>query len=59
MDWYTKEPAKTDAEIALFKRQIEVQLDEYEQALNDYRKFITDWRNRQRAKGFRRARVGT
>lgn len=56
--WYTKPPAKTGAEIELIKRQIETQLDEYEQAIVAYGKFLVDWRRRQRAKGFRRANTG-
>ena len=52
--------AKTSAEIELMKRQIEAQLDEYEQAISEYRSWLDDWRKRQRpTDDALRARYGT
>jgi len=52
--------AKTSAEIEMMKRQIEVQLDEYERAINEYRSWLDDWRKRQRpTDDALRARYGT
>ncbi len=45
----------TDAKIELMKKQIEVQLDEYEAAIVAYDKFMAEWRARQ-PKGFRAKR---
>jgi hypothetical protein len=47
-------PPKSDEEIALIKRQIETMLDEYEQDLLAFDKWLRDWRARQ-PRGFRRA----
>ena len=47
----------TEAEIELMKRQIEVQLVEYAEAIDAYAKWMAEWRARQ-PKGFRAVRRG-
>lgn len=46
---------KSDAEIALIKRQIEIQLDEHEASLADAVNWYREWKARQ-PKGFRKAK---
>ncbi len=43
----------TDAEIALMKKQIEIQLDEYAEAMRLAEKWYREWKARQRTQGFR------
>jgi hypothetical protein len=52
----TKDPPRSEAEIELMKRQIAVQLDEYEAAILAYADWIRNWRAKQKRAGFRRAR---
>jgi hypothetical protein len=48
---------KSDPEIALIKKQIEIQLAEFEQEIRDAWAWYQGWKARERAKGFRSVRA--
>ena len=43
----------SEDEIALMKKQIEIQLEEYAEAMRNAEKWFREWKARQRTQGFR------
>ncbi len=51
-----KRAPESDGEIALRKRQIEIQLSEYETAIREAKLWIRNWFDRRRPKGMRKTK---
>lgn len=53
---FERRPAVSDAELAVMKRSIGIQLDEYETAIAAAKAWGRGWLDRQRPKGFRKTK---